>query len=129
LLAFLNFGPNQWPRQDATIQANFTVSPTFPLLIVITVSGLQFKFSTIIYKKNSGDEGHVPGLATGPNEERYEVKKKKHQRCLFSPRSLVNRFNGLETFILSLIYKNPQYYPRSNFDVGVDGDICVNLEF
>jgi hypothetical protein len=38
------------------------------------------------------------------------------------------RFNGLETFLLSLISKNPS--SRFMLDtVGVEDDICVNLDF
>ena len=42
----------------------------------------------------------------------------------FSTRISINRFNGLETFFVSLIYTNP----RSRFMLELM-DICVNLEF
>ncbi len=47
----------------------------------------------------------------------------------FPTRILINRLNGLETFFLSLIYKNPRFQTKMKIYIGVDGDICINLEF
>jgi hypothetical protein len=47
----------------------------------------------------------------------------------FLTRICIKRLNELETFFMSLIYKNPTLLSKFKGYVEVDGDICVNLEF